>query len=313
MRLDDICESWTSDGISNVKFDFEQNKASFNLSKSQSTVAIVQSRIDCLYYKEWSIGPVKDGICCKYVKKIHNEALSNQSDAVELSLLSSQFRIRIQVLGTYCYLIEPSLHQLKDILNKAHTPEKLLSILSTRGIHILPSKCNATNTDNSSLKKKEIDDRFCEDASLLCFAFDIKSSPHNADLDASKAMYIIKESDVFTGSSDIFPMYQMMMEFDENMDSAEIDMNTKELRPMDFSHKVFCSIIDPNDVNSNKRLDEPSQTISLYPLFSLDALCSPEAYQRVTASSPCTSDTMKRLLKLINLTSFCSLGKEYGV
>ncbi len=274
---DDDVAGWSIDGISDVKFDFEQKKVFFNLSKSKNIVAITQSRTDDVRYKRWSIGPcemkIPDAAFC---------STDQQSNAVKLLLETPRFDVEIQVIGTYCYLVEPELYQLKDLIRKPCTPEKLLSILSQRfGIHLVPSESDL----NCTIKNSEVEDRFCDDMSLLSFAFDIQSSPHNFDLDRSKAMYDIKESDIFTGGRDIFPMHQILMEYDENIG------------------KVSCSIIDPNGLLYEKKE-------SLSSLFTLQDFVNPETLERVKLSSPCTSHTMKRLLKLVNPIS---CGEKYGI
>ena len=183
------------------------------------------------------------------------------------------------MIGTHCYLVKPDIYQLKDLIREPHEPEKLLSLLSQRGIHLIQPESDLKLTT----KRLEIEDRFCEDMSLLCSAFDIQSSTHNSDLDESKAMYDIKESDIFTGGGNIFPMYQMLMEYEKKND------------------RVSCSIIDANSCSPQ----ESKSFSSLHPLFALENLCSPETLERVKMSPPILTLTMKRLLKLVNPIS-CS-------
>ena len=294
LRQDDDSKGWSDKGIYDVTFDFVKRRVYFVLSEVESTVAIAFSKDIDLKYKSWSIGPAKS--------TIHDYSIPNQN-RVEFLVETPRFFVRIQVIGINCYLIKPQLSQLSDILHKPHTPERLLLMLSQRGIHLLPYESQFSALHDSSMKKNRlIEERFYKDMSLLCFSFDVKSSPHNAILDSSRAIYNVRESDTFTGNSNMLPMYQIMMTFDKNDNFIRSD-EKKNANICNANERVFCSLTDANDLSV-------TNDAHLYSIFTLKTHCSPEAYNRVEMSSPCSGETMKRLLWLVNPINFTNTKSE---
>lgn len=282
LLLDEDKQEWI-EGLNNINFDFEKNTVTFDLNSLESTVAIFHSRADDFNYKRWSLGPVKD-------------AALKSAYPIELSVETPRFDLRFHVLESYCYLVEPDLPQLKDLIHQTHTPEALMMMLSQKGIYLLPGIHNMYSTNDSSCiddttisntKCREIVNRFNEDMSLLCFSFEAKSSRETSKLDRTKAAYEIKESDVFTGCSDLFPMHQFVMvcETDEDLGNDQ------------KCGKVFCTTRNPKHNDNLVLLDDAH----VYPWFNLKELSSPEAYDRIDTSSPVTSNTMRKLLNLMNL------------
>lgn len=290
LRQDDDCKGWSNEGISDISFDFDKRRVSFNLSEAESTIAIALSKNIDLSYRSWSIGPVKT---IALDTSIPNE------NRVEFSVETPRFCVRIQVIKMSCYLIEPQLSQLSDLLRKPHTPEHLLLKLSQRGIHLLPSKLEISALQNSSMNKNRlIEERFCEDLSLLCCSFDATSNLNNKDLDSSRVIYNIKESDTFTGYSNIFPNHQILMTLFDNNENLVSNEEKKKPHICNANGRVCCSLTADID-----NLSVASDT-HLYSIFTMKTLCSPEAYNRVEMSSPCTSNTMRRLLWLVNPINF---------
>lgn len=294
VRLNDDRSQWTEDGLSNITFDEERNKIEFDLlSGLECIVTVVKPKQKGTIYEHWKIQQVK---ACPNLQcnDIYDKVSSQKDYAVEVSVKTRTLTVNIQVLGHECFLVEPQQHAVKDLLYKPYSPERLLLELEARGIHLLPTKPQDDADIGSSckLKVQEIENRFAEDISLLCFAYEVENSPHNEDFDSLKALYRVRESNLFTGGRcNFFPTYQMVMEYDHEIQTCPI------------SRGVFCSI--SNIEESTAYSNDPLSLMNLFPCFTMEKLSSKEVNEKVFQSSPHSSEVVCRLLKVLNLISFC--------
>ena len=281
VRLSDDHTKWTDNGLNNVKFDSISNRVEFDLVCSKSIVALVKDKPKKSFYKHWSIRQQK---LHPYISKVNIEEKPADHIATEISLQTFSTRVKIQVSGNSCFLIEPKVEQVADLLYLPFPPERLLLELDLRGVHLLPVM-SMDNEDILNRKTNEdIENRFVEDVSLLSCAYDICAKDQESVLNAT---YKIQESDHFTGCRNIFPMYQVAMCYDKNM-----TLNAS-------SGAIYCSIINP-------KAEEPDRLsrTDLFPMFTLNKLCSPESKMRLLQSAPSYSETVRGLLQLMNLIGY---------
>jgi hypothetical protein len=297
LRYDDVMDTWSDKGISDVRFDFGQKRFNFNINQPESIVAIALT--NAVPYKKWSIKPML---------RVSSECRNNSNDndsVVELSLETHHYKIRIHVCRDHCYLLEPIIPQTNDLVHKPLHPESLLIALCQRGFYLIPNKMDyPLLKDLPMLTARNIfEDRFCHDMSMLCFAFDISSLCQRGNHEDSieTFTYNITESDVFTGCNNVLPMHQMKMMLVENNDQDR-EVGDVERDDSMVSH----TLVDQNMQYNSATTDDRDRT-HLYPLFSLRSFCTSEAYHKVEGSSPLTRKTMKRLIDLVKPMSFCSI------
>jgi len=286
---------WVTDAVVDANYNPETSELKFNVV-AVGSFAVVQDTLADLCFKDWSVKPVM---------------ARGDEDEVHYTLVTPRYTVKIAArTGGKCQLLEPEIEPLKELRERLLEPAQLLNELRVAGINIMPademaSKAKLHNAEAPGLTMKtpEIERKACYVVSHLCTSFDFKSSRWNNSIGKGKCSLQVKDTDAFTGGSDLVDYSVGLVELDKESQSAK---DAPEVG--DVVDGIKCSLILGGEEPSSKAFNDQmvSGTDSqLYMSNCVKHICTPESLARVDASNGQINDTVKSLLLLTRPFSFC--------
>lgn len=122
---------WTEDGLTDYQYNESENTVQFYTS-IVGTFALVKERVVEFPYKKWSLRPM--------APDISNEDHFNRyyEKYVRLTICTSKHDVVIDVIGTKCRLVRPTIPQVSDLIGVDISPGQLVRKLLSKGINICP-------------------------------------------------------------------------------------------------------------------------------------------------------------------------------
>ena len=284
-----------------VDYHPETRELKFN-TVSVGSIAVVQDRLTDLCYKEWSLAPV-----------MPEDAMSG-GEEVRLTITTPRFTVVIAATGSFCRLVEPEIEPLAELREKSMEPGELLDKLQAAGLNLLPSdddapKCKYDGAEVSgiTLKSKELEQRLCVELSYLATSFDFRSSRWNNSVGEEKCCFQVKETDAFTGGSDLVDYSVAVIEHDPTSQSAldAVGDWAPEVCP---NGGLKCLLVTGGEEPEIRAFDAdlaPGAQSELYLQESLKDIACVETISRVEKSDGILSSTVRSLLQLTRPFSFC--------
>jgi len=285
-----VAGRWMTDPILEASYEPETRILHFH-TVAIGAIAIVQDKLADLCYKEWSLCPV-------------------MPDSVRFSLTTPRFQVTIVVKDCKCKLLSPTLPALSEFNGNWYDPAELLFGLKSAGINLMPedadsakAKLDGAEVSGLTLKNKKIEEKVCDELSYLCTSFDFASSRWNNSIGGSRCCFQIKETDAFTGGSELQDYSMGMIELDEVSKSAKDAPGIGSV-----VGDVKCSLINGGEENSSRAFDDElvaGSSTELYLGKCVEKTSNPEAMHRVETNNDNLSSTVASLLRLSRPFSFC--------
>lgn len=145
------------------------------------------------------------------------------------SITTPRFVVTIEASSDgLCRLTSPDHPALAQLRAKRLPPGDILYALKSAGINLLPVDSDAptakyvdAEVNGITMKDKDIESKLNEEVSYLSTSFDFLSSRWNNGLGAGKACVQVKETDAFTGGTDLVDYSMCVVEFDEQSSSSQ--------------------------------------------------------------------------------------------
>ncbi|GMH83327.1 hypothetical protein TrST_g4346 [Triparma strigata] len=204
---------WTTEPIEETEYNMETRELRFT-TVSTGSIAVVQDRLTDLCYKSWSLSPFM---------------IPGGGGCVNYSIITPRFVVTIEASSDgLCRLTSPDHPALAELRAKRLSPGDILYALKSAGINLLPVDSDApkakyvdAEVNGITLKAPEIESKLYEEVSYLSTSFDFLSSRWNNGLGAGKSCVQVKETDAFTGGTDLVDYSMCVIEFDEQSSSSE--------------------------------------------------------------------------------------------
>ena len=286
---------WVTDAVSDSHFNAETNELKFNVV-AVGSFAVVQDALEDLCFKEWSVKPVM---------------ARGEEQEIHYTMQTPRFTVKIAAKsGGKCQLLEPQIGPLKELREKLLEPAQLLNELKVAGINLMPTDENATKAKlhnaeapGLTVKTPEIEKKACFVVSHLCTSFDFMSSRWNNSIGKGRCSLQVKETDAFTGGSDLVDYSVGLIELDKESQTAKDAPEVGEV-----VDGIKCSLIlggeEPSSRAFNDQIMSGTET-ELYMSNCVKHICTPESLERVDASNGQINDTVRSLLLLTRPFSFC--------
>ena len=286
---------WTTEPIMDPDYNPETNELKFN-TVAVGSIAVVQDHLIDFCYKGWSLTPIM---------------LRGEEEEVHYTVVTPRYTVKIAVRsGERCQLLSPDIEPLSKLREKVLEPTQLLNELKAAGINLMPVNDDAAKAkladaeiEGLTLKRDEIERKVCEEVSYLCMSFDFKSSRWNNSIGKGKCCFQVKETDAFTGGSDIVDYNMGLIELDKESTSA---MDAPEVG--EVVDGIKCSLVVGGEEPSSRSFDNEilndTQT-ELYMSKCVGNVSTPEGIARVEGSDGQVSNTVRSLLQLTRPFSFC--------
>jgi hypothetical protein len=286
---------WTTESIFDVDWHPDTRELRFN-TVTVGSIAVVQDRLADVCYKEWSLAPVmpKDG-----------------GEEVRLTLKTKRFDVVIAAVGTKCRLIEPQIEALAELREQDMAPGDLLNKLQAAGLNILPddedaaaAKYDGSEVAGVTLKNQDIESKLCEELAILATSFDFRSSRWNNSIGSGRCCIQAKETDAFTGGSDLVDYTMCMVELDSESQSAK---DAAENTSVCVNGGLKCLLVSGGEGPASRAFDPdilPGTSSEVYLQTCLDNIACGETIARVNASDGILSSTVRSLLQLTRPFSF---------
>eukprot|EP00520_Triparma_pacifica_P014923 CAMPEP_0118659370 /NCGR_PEP_ID=MMETSP0785-20121206/15073_1 /TAXON_ID=91992 /ORGANISM="Bolidomonas pacifica, Strain CCMP 1866" /LENGTH=635 /DNA_ID=CAMNT_0006552465 /DNA_START=32 /DNA_END=1936 /DNA_ORIENTATION=- len=277
---------WVTDAVTDADYNPDTGTLKFHVV-AVGSFAVVQDALTDLCFKQWSVTPVM--------------ARGDEEQEIHYTLQTPRFTVKIAAKsGGKCQLLEPQIEPLKELREKLLEPAQLLNELRVAGINIMPTDENASkaklhNSDapGLTLKTPEIEKKACFVVSHLCTSFDFMSSRWNNSIGKGRCTFQVKETDAFTGGSDLVDYSVGMVELDKESQTA---IDAPEVG--EVVDGIKCSLIlggeEPSSRAFNPQIVSGTET-QLYMSKCVKHICTPESLARVEASNGQINDTVKSL------------------
>lgn len=135
---------WTEDGISDYQYSDTNRLVQFYVTVV-GVIALVRDRASDLPYRKWSLTalhiPVKGA-------SAHSTASATYERQARLTVQTQRHELVIDVVGTKCKLVKPTLKQLSDLVGVEMSPGRLLYKLQKRGINVMPTDTDCTKVES---------------------------------------------------------------------------------------------------------------------------------------------------------------------
>jgi len=295
---------WATESIFDVDFHPDTNELRFN-TVSVGSIAVVQDRLMDLSYKEWSLAPVmpKGGESC--------------GEEVRLTIKTPRFTVVIAATGPLCRLISPEIAPLAELRGQEMEAGDLLNKLQAAGLNILPEDEDAVSAkyDGSEeagvvLKTRELEDKLCQELSYLSTSFDFCSSRWNNSVGKDRCCFQAKETDAFTGGSDLVDYNMVVIENDAMSQSAMDSLGGREgdvVKEVCVNGGMKCLLVAGGEGPSSRSFDSAlvdGMQSEVYLQSCLENIACKETIARVEKSSGVMSSTVRSLLQLTRPFSF---------
>ena len=289
---------WTEESILDVDFHPDTNELKFS-TVSVGSIAVVQDRLTDLSYKEWSLAP--------FMPKNAAEG----GEEVRLTLKTPRFTVVIAATGQLCRLISPEIPQLAQLREQELEAGDLLNRLAAAGLNILPTdddaaKCKYDGAEVAgvTLKNKALEDKLCKELSYAATSFDFRGSRWNNSIGSGKCCFQVKETDAFTGGSDLVDYNMATIEMDAQSQSA---LDAPDVTEVCANGGLKCTLVDGGEEPASRAFDATllaGTQSELYLISCLENIACKETIARVEASNGIICSTVRSLLQLTRPFSF---------
>ena len=134
-------QQWVQDG-SITEFQYsEANRQAQFYTTAVGIFALVKDRVADLPFKFWGLGPVR----AKGVPTEEDDPSTNKPSegCARLTVQNQRHTVVIEIVGSKCRLVEPTVRQVEDLLGKYMTPGILLHRLLRKGLNVFPTVLDA--------------------------------------------------------------------------------------------------------------------------------------------------------------------------
>jgi cancer susceptibility candidate protein 1 len=286
---DDIKESWSSEGITELVWEPEVRKISFQTARLAS-FSITQERHLDLPYTWWKLHPVAPQVC----------RLTVQAARYQLHFVISEDGLRLQ---------GPDIPELHDIMYdgtgadrqpRVKSPATLLWELRECGLNLMPEDLDSEFLDGYTPKNPLTESRAYSDLSEIAGCWDIVSSCHNKSLPedrfgpgSDRGIVRIRENLLF-----------------EEFDPLDPDCDTDYQSVMLFPDKAcFVQSLEQKTPCNEKPKEGNLTHSSLYLCFEQQPNPGPnhaELMERLRVSCPTVrfTESVRQTMALMRLLSF---------
>lgn len=148
---DEEKQDWTEEGLSDFQYSESNRIVQFYMTVV-GTVALIRNRSVDFPYRRWSMQPI-----CNKLDPDH----PNFGQHVRLTVGLAKIEVVIDIIGTKCKLVKPTLDTLADLVGIAMTPGQLLIRLQRHGINLFPSYWDNKLVENNVTKVGCCGELFC--------------------------------------------------------------------------------------------------------------------------------------------------------
>lgn len=141
----DESKTWSEDGVSDFQYSESNRLVQFYITQV-GAIALVRDRVGDLPYKKWSLSALHVPPKAKNTPLPTLQGFSNNPNSwlhyeqqARLVVQTQRLEFIIEICGTACKLVKPTMKQFSDLIGVEMTPGHLLYKLHRRGINIMPT------------------------------------------------------------------------------------------------------------------------------------------------------------------------------
>lgn len=313
---DDEAQCWSQQGVEGVSYDPSTGRLEFT-AHSLGCMALLQDRTAMVPYKAWSVRPI--------------DGRGGRRAALTLYLEALERPVQFGIGEGRVWLLDSPTEAMDDLVGKEMQPWGLLREMSARGYYLLPDDNLAgfLEPGKISLKKEDLELRFCNELGMLCGAFLLGSSRHNraadgehlvarvseivdwegmgrTELDQTERIFSKEKMDRPTRPLAVMQRGEAGVCFVDGRDRAEGLVMPPPYGSFEYYDSVYgevhASLLKLLDGTKTPRLLEAADAATADLAKTLRA--SPEAVELAMGTSALLSQTVAQLMHALRLFSF---------
>jgi len=196
-------KEWVDDGIADYQYSESTRMAQF-YTTVLGTFALVRDRCSDFPFKKWSLQVMSD-------PEINKSYFEQQT---RLTIVSKRHEVVIDIIGTMCKLVKPTIKCTSALIGVLMAPGELLLKLQRRGINLIPTEMDPGRIEDHYKKDYDMENQALEQIAHCASAFDFTSSSWNQQLGEKQLGLLARESTIYIGGADTFDYECVLVEAD---------------------------------------------------------------------------------------------------
>ena len=296
--LDPKTGMWSEDHCSDYTYNDETRHCTFSTT-SLGVFAFIKRRNADFPYKSWSL-------CAQCTISNTNENFERES---RLTIQTQNYNIVIDIQGTQCFLKEPALPEVKDLIGSGMSPGALILKLQKRGINILPSLFDPIDTEGikKPLKDSDLELVVIEEMARSSSAMDFVSTPWNTleQMGPSRIGLCVREASSYIGFIDDKLDNECILIEKDSISESYVNCSEKGLLPGVGARYTLVMGNEYGDVEEYSHKSRPFAVTKINLLDAVGERLTPESRDRASRTNGRFELTVKTLLKLVRPLVLC--------
>jgi hypothetical protein len=279
-------KEWVDDGISDYQYSESTRMAQF-YTTVLGTFALIRDRCNDFPYRKWSL-EVKIGDTES--QKTHFE------QQTRLTVVTQRHEVVIEIKGTSCTLIKPSIKSTSSLIGIEMAPGELLLKLQRRGINLLPTDLDPSKIENHYKKDYDTENQVLEQIAHCASSYDFTSSPWNQQLGEKQIGLLARESTVYIGDADSFDYECILVEADSVSESFK---HAPDLGSVSTPKYLLVIGNEYGNKTNFSHVPRPDEISHLDFTKAMNSRTTADAKSRISRTNERFSRTVHQILQLI--------------